>query len=182
MAAPRREMSDRPTICQSLRATRPVITAAVQLLPSLRPFPLHTMACIPLLNCCFWRFDGEACIDLARTGQTPWPTSHATKPPVAGRSAARITAKPGSARRLHAASSHGPSWALFAKAHVSPEVVPWPLPQSLQSLLWDASMPEVVDLAGEAAAWLGDWAHVLILLMLGTRSPRFPAKNNVKQF
>lgn len=129
MAAPQREMSDRPTVCQSLRATRPVVTAAViRLLPSLHTFPLHTVACIPLLNCYFWRFDGEACIDLACMGQTPWPTSHATKSPVAGRSTARITAKPGSTRRLHAASSHGPSWALFAKAHVPPKAVPWPLP------------------------------------------------------
>ena len=109
----------------------PVVTAAaIRLLPSLCPFPLHTVACIPLLNRCSWRFDGEACIDLACMGQTPWPTSHATKSSVAGRSAARITAKPGSARRLHAASSHGPSWALFAKAHVSLEVVPWPLPKA----------------------------------------------------
>ena len=37
-------------------------------------------------------------------------------------------------------------------------------------------MPEVVDLAGEAAAWLDDLGYALILLMLGTKSSRFPAK------
>jgi hypothetical protein len=61
MAAPRREMPDRPTVRQSLCATRPVVTAAVVwLLPSFHPFLLHTVACVPLLHCYFWRFDGEA--------------------------------------------------------------------------------------------------------------------------
>jgi len=32
-----------------------------------------------------------------------------------------------------------------------------------QNLLWDASMPEVVDLAGEAAAWLKDLDYAFIL-------------------
>jgi hypothetical protein len=37
-------------------------------------------------------------------------------------------------------------------------------------------MPEVVDLAGEAAAWLKDLDYALILLILGTKSSRFSAK------
>jgi len=32
-----------------------------------------------------------------------------------------------------------------------------------QNLLWDAGIPEVVDLAGEAAAWLKDLDYALIL-------------------
>ena len=56
----------------------PVVTAAaIRLLPSLRPFPLHTVACILLLNCCSWRFDGKpASIWLAwakRPGQPRMP-------------------------------------------------------------------------------------------------------------
>ena len=34
----------------------------------------------------------------------------------------------------------------------------------------------MVGLAGEAAAWLEDLASALILLMLGTKSSRFPAE------
>jgi hypothetical protein len=40
-------------------------------------------------------------------------------------------------------------------------------------------MPEVVDLAGEAAAWLKDLGYALIVLMLGTKSSRFSAKTTL---
>jgi hypothetical protein len=43
-------------------------------------------------------------------------------------------------------------------------------------IFFGASMPKVVDLAGEAAAWLKDLGYALILLMLGTKSSRFSAK------
>lgn len=42
-------------------------------------------------------------------------------------------------------------------------------------------MPEVVDLAGEAAAWLKYMGYALILLMLGTKFPFF-RQNNADNF